>query len=212
MKAKVLYIYDEIERFSDDDYARLYSTLPEDIRKKCDSYKQPIDRKLSLLGYCAMRYALRRECGVEDFGIEVAENGKPFFAESGLPCFNISHCKAGVAVALHTQEIGVDIEEKTSYSEDLAQYTMSQGEVAAIGRSVDRQTAFAELWTKKEAYCKCTGHGLRDDLKTVLETMAEPMEFHSVYGQNYVVTVCTKTLDSILLNPVKVRVADLLSG
>ena len=208
---QVLYIFDKIAEFSDNEFARLYLTVPDDIRAKCDTYKHLIDKKLSLLGYCVLRFAMQREYGIKEFQILATANGKPFFSDANLPFFNISHCKSGVAVALHSHIIGVDIEQKDAYSDDLAQYVMSPNELDAIEHSVDKQTAFAVLWTKKEAYYKCIGTGLKDDIKYALEAVPNSMDFLT-YSEHkkYVVSVCAENLDRFKSEPIKVNISDLL--
>ena len=207
----MIYIFDDIDGFGDNLFERLIATLPEDVQAKCNRFKQMIDKKLSLLGYCVLRFAMEKECGVKEFGISVSESGKPFFSDDMLPFFNISHCKSGVVVALHSQEVGIDIEEKGSYSPELAQYVMSPNEVAWIEQSEDKQTAFTTLWTKKEAYYKCIGTGLKDDIKNALLNVPKCMSFLSFSEhKDYVISICAKNLDRLCVKPIKVKVNDLL--
>ena len=82
--------------------------------------------------------------------------------------FNLSHVDGFVAVALASEDVGLDVETTLRGTDiDLVgkrQYTPA--ELAWIAASDDPRRAFFQLWTLKEAYLKLTGEGLRRDTKT----------------------------------------------
>ena len=93
-------------------------------------------------------------------------NGKPYL--EGGPYFSISHCKAGIAVAVDDQPIGIDIEAIRHADEDLIARTMNTEERQQI--QTDRD--FIRLWTQKEAVVKMQGTGIEsfEQLQNVLST------------------------------------------
>ena len=88
------------------------------------------------------------------------EHGKPYI--DGGPYFSISHCKAGIAVAVDDQPIGIDIETIRHADDELAARVMNEQEQAAMSdeRFGDRDRVFTRLWTQKEAVVKAQGVGI----------------------------------------------------
>jgi 4'-phosphopantetheinyl transferase len=97
------------------------------------------------------------------------KNGKPALAgtdaESGLS-FNVSHSGdyALIGVALR-REIGVDIEQLRPMPDfaNIARGYFSAAEIGALTAvpESDRLRAFFACWTRKEAFMKATGAGMR---------------------------------------------------
>ena len=97
------------------------------------------------------------------------EHGKPFIHHTLYTIhFSISHCKAGIAVAVDDQPIGIDIEAIRHADEDLIARTMNTEERLAIKDDRD----FIRLWTQKEAVVKMQGTGIEsfEQLQNVLST------------------------------------------
>jgi len=82
------------------------------------------------------------------------EHGKPYIV--GAPCFSISHCKEGIAVAVDEHPIGIDIETIRRADADLIARTMNEEEQRMIKEDRD----FIRLWTRKEAVVKMQGTGI----------------------------------------------------
>ena len=107
------------------------------------------------------------------------EHGKPFVqdAHTGKTIegvdFSISHCKQGIAVALDSHPIGVDIESFRQYSDSLLQKTMNEREIFVILNSSDPSVEFTRLWTRKEALVKMLGTGIVDELPDVLNQLPQ---------------------------------------
>ena len=105
------------------------------------------------------------------------EYGKPSFIPSLFhsltPYFSISHCKAGIAVAVADEPIGIDIETIRHADEDLIERTMNEQERLAISdeRLEERDRLFTRLWTQKEAVLKAIGTGIQsfEQVQTILE-------------------------------------------
>jgi 4'-phosphopantetheinyl transferase len=86
--------------------------------------------------------------------------------------FSVSHSGVfGMVAVDRAQSVGVDIEKVTtpwSVVEELLDSTMAPSERAWVLASPDPATAFARLWTRKEAVVKATGTGLLDDMRDVV--------------------------------------------
>ncbi len=90
------------------------------------------------------------------------KNGKPFFANTSLPKFNISHTKGLTVLALsNSSDVGIDVEETSrNISRSLLNSRLfSQEEKASFKTTMD----FLTLWTKKESAIKCIGGTIATD-------------------------------------------------
>ncbi|MEE8574739.1 MAG: 4'-phosphopantetheinyl transferase superfamily protein [Thermodesulfobacteriota bacterium] len=102
--------------------------------------------------------------GEIEFGL--SEYDKPFIKNPGAPKFNISHSGALMIVAVSEKtEVGIDIEIERE-SIDFIKLSRRFFSPAEAGRIKDtesdkRKEIFFKTWTKKEAYVKAVGKGLR---------------------------------------------------
>ena len=96
-------------------------------------------------------------------------DGKPYFTNHPEISFSISDCGEYVAVALSkkNQIVGIDLEAVRTVSERMISRFFSEGEQRGCKHlsDVERQKAFIEVWTRKEAFSKYLGCGLRGDLR-----------------------------------------------
>lgn len=77
---------------------------------------------------------------------------------------SISHSGTRVGVALCTAGmVGVDVEDLSPAPGGIAYCALSSAEQAALSRlpEHERETGFVEMWVRKEAALKATGHGLQ---------------------------------------------------
>jgi len=119
--------------------------------------------------FLAGRYLLRRflagELGISDpagIPLEVAPGGKPFCPLPGSPCFNLSHTPGTVALAMSFRgPVGVDVEDtrRPVRVEALARRWFHPEERSALAEAGPE--TFFRIWTRKEAFLKATGGGLR---------------------------------------------------
>ena len=105
-----------------------------------------------------------------------------------MPFFSISHCKDAIAVVVSDREVGIDVESRHRHTTDsLVESVMNENEQYYIASRPEQDTAFIELWTKKEAVLKQRGTGITDHLKNVL-TGNEHIE--TLLFDNYIVSIC----------------------
>ena len=74
--------------------------------------------------------------------------------------FNISHSGGYIAVAVSDHPVGIDVETKSDPDLKVTARFYSEAEQVAVRAAEDPQKAFRRLWTRKEAYVKCTGTGI----------------------------------------------------
>jgi 4'-phosphopantetheinyl transferase len=121
----------------------------------------------------ARRHILARYLDIPPRAIvfNVAAAGKPAVFPEDLQ-FNISHCGERAVIAISNMAVGVDLESYHRRLLDLA------GLAAAILHPTEmlvfsdlsetgRRDYLLQLWTRKEAYCKLIGTGLRNPLSEI---------------------------------------------
>ncbi|WP_303868878.1 4'-phosphopantetheinyl transferase superfamily protein [Acetobacterium wieringae] len=164
----VVYLFDQLKEFTEDMFSQGLARLPAERQQKTLTYRQKLDQKLSVLGYVLLSYGLKNEYGIsEKIQFSYTAKGKPLLTDYPQIHFNLSHCKNGVICAIHTCDVGVDIEAISSYDAQLAEYVCNEHELKQINKSDNKALAFTKIWTKKESLMKQNGLGLRDDLKTI---------------------------------------------
>lgn len=119
------------------------------------------------------------------------EHGAPYLQDG--PCFSISHCKQGIAVAVSDLPIGIDIEGLRTVDEALVRKTMNQEEQSQIAMSQNPEVEFIRLWTRKEAYVKMLGTGIISDMHGILSDVSS-VQWHEIadLDRGYICTICTK--------------------
>lgn len=184
----MLYIDDHIWDF--DLKAALLELSPE-RREQALRYRHELGRRQCALAYLLLKRALHEGYGITgNPRFNYGEHGKPLLADYPDIHFSLSHCREAVACAVSDRPVGIDVESIGRYREQLAAYTMSEDERAAIAAAASPEVAFTRLWTMKEALLKCSGQGIVDGLKTVLEGVDENL-FTTVVdpSERYVYTV-----------------------
>lgn len=88
------------------------------------------------------------------------ENGKPYFKNHPDFHFNISHSGNVIAVALSSAPVGVDIEKLRNANLKIAERRFTDKEKAFVKTNED----FFYVWTRKEAFLKRIGLGLKKSL------------------------------------------------
>lgn len=131
-----------------------------------------------------------RSLGAEN--ISYLPNGKPV-AENLF--VSISHSNGRCAVCVSEKEIGIDIEKIADRDfEKIVRKTFSEKEREYYFNSKSPQT-FYEIWTRKEAYSKISGEGIRDIMKATDTFSLDGYEFKTQIRDGFVLTVCEKNKD-----------------
>ena len=146
------------------DVDTLISSLPfgESERERLLSMKNPAAQKNSLSALlCLDRLIKRIDISGEDLTVIREKNGKPRFAS--LPYhFSITHSRDLCAVALSSENVGLDIEfiDPSRNIEALSKRFFSPEEHSRLFESNNAVENFFTLWVKKEALAKLSGEGL----------------------------------------------------
>jgi 4'-phosphopantetheinyl transferase len=130
-------------------------------RARASRFRFPDIQRRWIAGRAALRQLLERYTGVPAAELCFArgEYGKPYLAGSRV-FFNMSDSRdvALYAVTLDA-EIGVDVERiRDIEGATIARRFLPEAEAAAVR---DDPESFFRVWTRREAYLKCIGVGLR---------------------------------------------------
>ena len=178
-------VFDRMEECTEAEVQRLLPLVSAQRREQALRYKHTFGQ------FCCLKSWLMLQDLVEipkyrDIDFRYNEHGKPYW-ENG-PYFSISHCKAGIAVAVDDQPIGIDIDTIRHADEELIARTMNEEE--RIGMD---ERKFTRLWTRKEAVVKVQGVGIcsfeqlqktLDDGQWTMETFEKENYIYSIaYGK-----------------------------
>ena len=182
-------IFDDMEQCCAEEVTRLLPLVSDQRREQALRFSHLFGQYCCLKSY-ELLCELLREWGsdIQQPVFDYNEYGAPSI--QGGPYFSISHCKEGIAVAVDSQPIGIDIESVRPFKEALMHKTMNPAEQAAILSSDDPDWAFTRLWTQKEAVLKMQATGIISDLHEVLSA-APNTRFTSFDNANhrYVLTI-----------------------
>lgn len=189
------------DSFTDEDFAAMQELLPPLRREKTERYVFKKDRILSASAYILLMkaiYGSGLKAPWSDF--EKGKFGKPHFTEVPLE-FNISHCSNTVACVVSNHECGIDVQDKKSTETLPERKIFSESERALIAESENKSDTLTMLWTRKEAYCKYLGCGLKDMgfLKNCLEecTGNAVMRSHKISDDTWL-SVCGSKEEKII--------------
>lgn len=122
---------------------------------------------------------------------EYGEHGKPRLKGHPEVEFNISHCKEAVMVAVGNEPVGVDIESRGRYKDQLAKHVLNDEEYERLQSEKNKDLMFTELWTIKEAILKYTGEGISTDMKSVIPEH-DDITLLTMDGKDYVWAIATE--------------------
>ena len=185
-------------------YCRIPEKLDEEIIPFFSEYRKVklatiTSPKAKRQGICA---ELLLEKAVEEYyqrplPIAVDSNGKPYFEDSKLH-FNISHSGDWVACAIADMEVGLDIQVISEYNPKLCKRFFVDKEIEYILASENKDSAFTEIWCKKEARLKSNGMGLKGGLNS-FSVFENESEYSSGCVSGFHYSVCGPSLDKINL-------------
>jgi 4'-phosphopantetheinyl transferase len=157
--------------------------------------------KLHLIKSDASREELRRiwkktvcRLAGEQYGADPAElvieadaHEKPFLTEYPGFHFSVSHTRGLLVIAVSDREVGVDAEKLRPVRMKVADRFFTPHERGSITSQED----FFTVWTRKEAYLKYTGTGIRVPLDS-FDVMdgSLPVRLDSFVWGEYVISAC----------------------
>lgn len=135
-----------------------------------------------------------------DFAYRHGEDGKPYWSDSNMPYFNVSHSAGTVLLAISDVEVGIDIQKIRGKNElSMAKRFYSGHEAEIIAESYDEseekgREIFYMLWARKEALGKRTGRGVRPyldtDVSDIDNGMMKQFIWNEVKAEDYYICIC----------------------
>ena len=185
MKNIVYFI--EISESIDPQQNILIDFVSEEKKRKLSKYRFNIDMKLSLYAELLIRYQICKLLLISNKEIIF----KPYLHGHLNFYFNISHTRTAIVVALSDQEIGVDIEKIKQANLAISNKFFTELEQKYIFDSYDKDKAFYEIWTRKEAYLKYIGNGLKMPLTSFdVQQSKIKSKITTFQLNNYLISVC----------------------
>lgn len=191
----------DIQNLSQGEYLRWYSVMSREKQQRVDCFRFADDRKRTVAGDMLARLSIATWCGIpaESIRFDMNKYGKPF--AKGLPIeFNISHSGNIVVCAVDNMPVGIDVEQIRPVNVEVIHRICCSDELkyifgqttydtdCAIDHNPETLARFFEIWTAKEAYCKCLGTGITD-LK-LINTQALTTQIDRFNFRGYAVSCC----------------------
>ncbi len=152
------------------DWPALSACCAPDKYERLRSMRDPQAQRLGATGALLLAYALKQAFGLHvtppDFGTAGAQ-GKPVLRACAPIEFNLSHSGALVLCAVADTPVGIDIQQRVPASDALARRTLSSAAYQAYRSAPDADAFFCQTWALKESYCKYTGAGLAQGLRSL---------------------------------------------
>ena len=147
--------------------------------------------------------------------VKTTSSGKPYLQNCDIG-FSVSHSNSAILVAVNADKkvpdsllyfesgkdynIGADIEALGKRSLEslmrICDKKFSDAEKQMVCTSKDKEFAFLNIWTKKEAYLKLIGIGIKGIADADTETLKKDYIFHSkkvsLDGDEFVFSICVK--------------------
>ena len=104
--------------------------------------------------------------------IQCGEWEKPRLTDFPNIHFNISHSEGWAVCALCDGEVGVDLQHNRNINLSIARrFAPSEQAMLEAFPREEQSKALCDLWSLKEAWCKCTGEGLSAPLDAAVFTL-----------------------------------------
>lgn len=163
----MLYLFDHISDFTEEEYNRYISYLPSDRLARAKGYRSMTDRKACVIAYLLFRLGILSEYEIRDApSLILGRYGKPYLQEYPHIHMNLSHCGQGIVCAISDCEVGVDIQDWIAPDNRLVSRVCSSEEIERVRESQDKDRLFTAYWALKEAYIKNIGIGMSLSMKT----------------------------------------------
>ena len=150
------------------------SLLPECRLQKLNRMKTAESKRQCIAAGLLLEYGLR-EYGICGKDVTFLENsdGKPYILEYPKLFYNLSHSGEYVALVMSQFPVGIDIEKLRCGQEKLVKRFFSEEETNRLMEDYD-DDSFTKVWTRKEAFIKACGIGMRmplDGFSTITDVI-----------------------------------------
>lgn len=137
------------------------------------------------------------------------KEGKPFLAEYKNIDFNISHTDGMVLCGItDSGRVGVDVEHNRKVHKNVSAKVFHLDEISYVNSSPEQsEDRFFEIWTKKEAYTKYLGTGLRNNITDINTLSGEHLnKLHFKKIEDFFFSVYS---DDIFTEPIKINYSEI---
>jgi 4'-phosphopantetheinyl transferase len=163
---------------------KLNAWLSAGEKKRLERLIFPCDQRRYQVTHAMKRLILANylQCHPCDLHFEVGKQGKPALSALQNPCnlqFNLSHSHDLILIALTVADaVGIDVEyhARKIALDNLSNAVFSPLEktfFSSLSSQQEKIHAFFRCWTRKEAYLKAKGIGLRTDLTRISVDLQE---------------------------------------
>ena len=111
-----------------------FPIVPSWRREKAERLRFAKDKKLSLGAWLLLMYAMKKE-GLSCGEVAFTERGKPYFTDSALPRFCLSHAGSYALCAIADEEVGCDVQDAVAPSPRLIDRVCTPREKALFSAS-----------------------------------------------------------------------------
>ena len=158
----MIYYVDQLHTVDDAQLEALLPYVSHDRVAVASRYRFREDRVQSVLAFILLRIGLWEEYALSQMPeIAFDDTKKPYLIDSPTICFNLSHCKKGIACGICDAPIGIDIQHYVDYKEPLAKKIMTSKEFSLCNGD---RVEFTRIWSLKESYGKYLGCGIQYDM------------------------------------------------
>lgn len=196
------YIIENTDTLGDEFIGLAIGLLSLQRLQRLDSLRMTQDRVNCAAAYLLLRYALRKEYGMETVPeFTFGAHGKPYLKDSDI-FFGLSHCRNSIACVVSDRETACDINDIRRISQSTAKYFCTEEEYAKAETEADPNRALVRLWTMKECRSKLDGTGLSSDFRKFTGKELDGIELFET--ENYIASFYGKG------SPVIIKSSDLL--
>jgi len=199
------------ENTSFDKFSDVMKLIDYKKRKRIKNYAREQDRVRGLVSDLLIRYIVMTKFKLRNKQLKFSKNkfGKPRL--DNIPDFhyNISHSGEWIICAIHSKEIGIDIEKvkELEFTRLIKCFSVFERTFLGSKKPNDMMIDFFELWTLKESYIKILGTGLYTPLNSFTIQNNVGSENIELLGRNnkklyffkkyyldsdYIISICAK--------------------
>ncbi|SIQ64992.1 4'-phosphopantetheinyl transferase [Chryseobacterium sp. RU37D] len=167
---EVWVIYSFLCKNNSERIEELFSKLPENLVKSINQYKYEEDRKSRIISKLLLEILVRKIAPDQNFFWNLYQKdsfSKPYFKGLEINFSTSHHENFSVVCATGKNQCGIDSELIKPLDVNIYKDFLHPNEQQFIHQQLNPQTAFYEIWTKKEAVLKASGLGISQDLQSI---------------------------------------------
>jgi 4'-phosphopantetheinyl transferase len=188
-------LFSEVEKNAD--FKALFSLVSKERKERLLCYKDEVAQHVGLLSEVIIRYCLFIATNYCNWVPIEGKNkfGKPQYRNYKEFEFNISHSDNALVCCIseNSKAVGIDIEKITEIEEHLgiAKHFFTIREQNYLNQlNGDTNLCFLEMWTRKEAYSKQIGKGLRMPYNSFEIYGNDSVRMETVRLPGYIISEC----------------------